>query len=143
MTKKLHLGCGKRFIPGFIHIDREPWDHLDYQRNIENLEIFENNSIDMIYICHCFGAFDDDQAMKALKEWHRVLKPGKLLRLATPDFEAISLAYLKFKNLKLVKRLVTGYYQYKGETIYNKSVYDKLTSFFTNARSQLQKSPPL
>ena len=52
---------------------------------------------------------------------------GGVVRLATPDFEAISLAYLKFKDLKFVKRLVTGYYQYKGETIYNKSVYDELT----------------
>ena len=122
MSKKLHLGCGKRFIPGFIHIDREPWDHLDYQKNIENLDIFENNSIDMIYTCHSFGYFDDGQALTTLKEWYRVLKLGWVVRLATPDFEAISLAYLKF-----VKRLVTGYYQYKGETIYNKSVYDELT----------------
>ena len=127
MLKKLHLGCGKIFIPGFIHIDQEPWDHLDYQRNIENLDIFENNSIDMIYTCHSFGYYDDDQALTALKEWYRVLKPCGLLRLATPDFEAISLAYLKFKDLKLVKRLVTGYYQSKGKTMYHKSVYDELT----------------
>lgn len=52
---------------------------------------------------------------------------GGVLRLATPDFEAISLAYLKFKDLKLVKRLVTGFYQCKGEKMYHKSVYDELT----------------
>ena len=127
MLKKLHLGCGKKFIPCFIHIDQEPWDHLDYQKNIDNLDIFENNSIDMIYTCHSFGYYDDDQALTALKEWYRVLKPGGVLRLATPDFEAISLAYLKFMDLKLIKRLVTGYYQCKGETMYHKSIYDELT----------------
>ena len=127
MTKKLHLGCGKRYFPGYIHIDREPWDHLDYQRNIENLDIFENNSIDMIYTCHSFVYYDDDQALTALKEWYRVLKPRGLLRLATPDFEAISLAYLKFKDLKLVKRLITGYYKFKSETTYHKSVFDEPT----------------
>ena len=52
---------------------------------------------------------------------------GGVLLLATPDFEAISLAYLKFKDLKFVNRLITGYYQSKGKTMYHKSVYDELT----------------
>ena len=27
--KKLHLGCGKVYIPGFIHVDLMDFDHID------------------------------------------------------------------------------------------------------------------
>ena len=124
---KLHLGCGKRHFPGFIHIDRDPWEHLDYQRDIKDLSNFEDNSVDLIYLCHCFNSFDDDDARAALKEWHRILKKGGILRIAVPDFEAISMAYLSFKDLKLVKILVTGYYKGKLGTDYHRSVYDEAT----------------
>ena len=124
---KLHLGCGKRFMSGFIHIDKDPYDHLDYQRDIKDLSIFENNSVDLIYSCHCFNYLDDDEAKIALKEWHRALKRGGILRIAVPDFAAIVEAYLKFKDLKLLKRLITGYYKSKSDVDYHRAVYDEKT----------------
>ena len=124
---KLHLGCGKRYILGFIHIDKDHYEHIDYQRDIKDLSIFKDNSVDIIYVCHCFNNFDDDEARQVVKEWHRVLKKGGILRIAIPDFEAIVKAYIKFKDLKLVKRLVTGYYKGKSGVDYHRSVYDEPT----------------
>lgn len=126
-TIKLHLGCGKRFIPGFIHIDKDHYDHVDYQRNFKDLSIFDDNSIDIIYLCHCFNYFDDEEARDALKEGHRVLKVGGVLRIAVPDFATIVKAYLKFKDLRLVKRSVTGYYKSKSGVEYHRTVYDEET----------------
>lgn len=122
---KLHIGCGKRFIPNFIHIDKDYYEHLDYQRNIVDLNIFKNNSVDIIYACHCFNYLDNDDARKALKEWHRVLKKDGILRIAVPDFAAIVKVYKRFKDLKLVKRLVTGYYKGKLGVDYHRAVYDE------------------
>lgn len=124
---KLHLGCGKRFIPGFIHIDKDQYEHIDYQHDIRDLSTFKDNSIDLIYACHCFNYFDDDEAKNALKEWYRVLKKGGILRIAVPDFEAIVKVYLKFDDLRLVKRLVTGYYKGKSGVDYHRAVYDEET----------------
>jgi predicted SAM-dependent methyltransferase len=124
---KLHLGCGKRNFPGFIHVDKDPWEHVDYQRDIKDLSVFKDNSVDLIYVCHCFNAFDDDEAKEALKEWNRVLKKGGILRIAVPDFDGIVKAYAKFKDLRLVKRLVTGYYEGKSGVDYHKAVYDEKT----------------
>jgi len=124
---KLHLGCGKRFIPGFIHIDKDRYGHVDYRRDISDLSIFKDNSVALIYVCHCFNSFDDKQAGKALREWHRVLKKGGILRIAVPDFKAIAEAYLKFRDLRLVKRLVTGYYEGKSGIDYHRAVYDEET----------------
>jgi predicted SAM-dependent methyltransferase len=46
---KLHLGCGKRYIPGFVHIDTLDFPQIDYRQDISDLKMFEDNSIDLIY----------------------------------------------------------------------------------------------
>ena len=28
---KLHLGCGKKYIDGFTHVDLQDYDHIDYR----------------------------------------------------------------------------------------------------------------
>ena len=124
---KLHLGCGKRHFPGFIHIDKDEYDHTDYVRDIKDLSNFKDNSVDLIYLCHCFNNFNDEDARKALSEWHRVLKKRGILRIAVPDFKAVVKAYLKFKDLNLLKRIITGYYESKKGVDYHRAVYDEKT----------------
>ena len=48
---KLHLGCGKKYIPGFIHIDLDDYPHIDYRHDISSLPMFANNSVDLISCC--------------------------------------------------------------------------------------------
>jgi predicted SAM-dependent methyltransferase len=123
----LNLGCGKRFLPGFVHIDRDPYDHLDHRRDIKDLSIYGDGSVDLIYACHCFNYFDSDDARAALAEWRRVLRPGGLLRVAVPDFASVAAYYARTGELKPVTRLVTGYYNGDGVVVYHKSVYDEAT----------------
>ena len=40
---KLHLGCGEKYLPGFIHIDYSNLSHLDYCGSMDNLHMFEND----------------------------------------------------------------------------------------------------
>jgi predicted SAM-dependent methyltransferase len=122
---QLHLGCGKRHFPGFVHIDRDPYEHLDYQRDIKDLAIFQDKTVDLIYACHCFNYYDDDDARVALCEWRRVLKPGGRLRLAVPDFRGLVQFYVKSGNLQPLKRLITGYYKGKDHVVYHRAVYDE------------------
>ena len=82
--KKLHLGCGKVYIPGFVHVDLMDFDHIDYKRSIDDLSIFENNSADLIYACHVLEHFKRDEIKKVLTEWFRVLKPDGVLRISIP-----------------------------------------------------------
>jgi predicted SAM-dependent methyltransferase len=124
---KLHLGCGKRHLPGFIHIDKDKYEHTDYVQDIKDLSNFEDESVDLIYLCHCFNYLSDTDAKNALKEWYRVLKKGGILRIAVPDFAAVVKAYLKFKDLKLLKRIITGYYKSKEGIDYHRAVYDEKT----------------
>lgn len=129
----LHLGCGKRYIPDFIHIDINDYHypHINYKHDISSLPMFKNNSVDLIYCCHALEYFDREESKEILKEWKRVLKPGGILRLAVPDFEVIVKVYLKY-NKNLEHRAILGplYGKMKIKTkrgekwIYHKTVYD-------------------
>tara|TARA_B110000438_G_C15482275_1_gene507818 strand:- start:66 stop:647 length:582 start_codon:yes stop_codon:yes gene_type:complete len=90
---KLHLGCGKRFLKDFIHIDIDYHDHIDYQQDIKSLKIFDDNTVDLIYSCGTFEYFDEFEAPIILKEWNRVLKPQGSIKLSVPDFDSIIKVY--------------------------------------------------
>lgn len=128
---ELYLGSGKRNIPGFIHIDLDDYPHLAYKHDIASLPMFSNNSVDLIYTSHSFEYFDRQEGEKVLKEWHRVLKPGGTLRMAVPDFEAITRVYLKYKKDLGHKGILGPLYgrmeiktKGKNKTIYHKTAYD-------------------
>lgn len=106
--KKLHVGCGRVYIPGFIHIDLMDFDHIDYKMPADDLSIFENNSTDLIYACHILEHFKRTEIKNVLREWFRVLKPGGVLRISVPGFEEIIAIYQKYGDLKLVLGPLVG-----------------------------------
>ena len=122
---KLHLGCGKRYIPGFIHVDLANFKHINYKRNVKNLSCFKSNSVDLIYACQVLEYFDVDEIHVVLKEWRRVLKKNGTLRLSVPNFEKINLLYQN-KKLKLEKIIGTiyGKWPINKKHIYHKIIFD-------------------
>ncbi|MCR4320541.1 MAG: methyltransferase domain-containing protein, partial [Candidatus Brocadiaceae bacterium] len=89
----LHLGCGRINHPKFINIDVIPAKHIHYVRRIDNLSIFKDYSVDLIYASHCLEHFPFSAVPIILKEWYRVLKPKGILRLSVPDFELLLKIY--------------------------------------------------
>lgn len=121
---KLHLGCGKRYMPGFVHIDMNHLPHIDYVCNVKDLSFLKDNSIEYIYASHVLSYFNKLDSIEALHEWHRVLKPSGLLRLAVPNFEALAIAYLEKKmTMKFISGVLYGYMDVAGG-INHKSCYD-------------------
>jgi predicted SAM-dependent methyltransferase len=84
---KLHLGCGKRYLPGYIHIDINNLPHIEYCTEIHKLSMFEDNSVSEIYNCGVIGYYDREEVNVLLKEWRRVLKKDGILRISVVDFE--------------------------------------------------------
>jgi len=106
---KLHLGCGNKFIPGFIHVDVVKFEHVDIITNIDNLFMVEDDSVDLIYACHVLEHFNRLKIKNVLLEWRRVLKPGGILRLAVPDFEKCGKLYTEGKvTLNEIHGLIMG-----------------------------------
>ena len=52
---KLHLGCGKRNFPGWVHVDLVDLPHIDYQNSVDDLSMFDDQSCDVIYSSHTLG----------------------------------------------------------------------------------------
>lgn len=109
--KRLHIGCGNRYIPGFIHVDVRKLPHVDYVTSADKLDMFEDNSVDLIYNCHILEHFKRYQI-------ENVLKVGGILRVAVPDFEKLVEVYLKTKDLKLILGLLVGRQDYPENTHY-------------------------
>ena len=99
---KLHLGCGKRFIPGYVHIDAVDYPHIDHITTIDNLSFIGDNSVDVIYNCHVLEHFKRRDVSRVLKEWRRVLKPDGILRVSVPNFATICQIYQRTDNIDLV-----------------------------------------
>lgn len=96
---KLHLGCGRKYIEGFTHIDIVDYPHIDLVTTIDDLCDFTDNTVTLIYACHVLEHFKRKKYKTALSEWYRVLKPEGILRISVPGFEELIKIYQKRKNL--------------------------------------------
>lgn len=105
---KLHLGCGPKYLPGYIHIDIQKYPHIDKVLDISDLKDIEDDSIDEIYSCHVLEHFPRHKVVSVLREWRRVLKVGGILRIAVPDFEACNTLYNRTGKIASIYGLICG-----------------------------------
>ena len=94
----LHLGCGTKYLPGFVNIDGNLSGKIDLWLDVRNGLPFPPNSVDSIYSAHMFEHFYSDELTHLLQECVRVLKPGGGIRLIVPNLESAIRAYSEGKN---------------------------------------------
>ena len=125
---KLHLGCGSKYIPGFIHVDLGDYDHIDHCADMRDLSMFEAESVSLIYVCHALEYFDRLEVNSVLLEWNRVLKKGGVLRISVPDFASVVAIYQKYGDLDHQGILGPMYGRWQNsnsnDNLYHKTVYD-------------------
>jgi predicted SAM-dependent methyltransferase len=122
---KLHLGCGSRYIPGFIHVDAQPAPHVDIVGPVERLPM-DDASVSLIYASHILEHFGRYAYKEVLAEWFRVLRPGGVLRLAVPDFAACAAIYYEMglaDGLSGLVGLIVG--GQRNEHDYHKMIFDE------------------
>ena len=108
---KLHIGCGKKYLSGYKHIDVIDYDHIDFVSDARELNVIANESVSEIYACHILEHVARNDVLGVLKEWGRVLQSGATLRIAVPDFEAVVGEYIENRNLMSFQGLL-----YRGQT---------------------------
>jgi len=121
---KLHLGCGKRdFGPDWVHIDgTHEYPHIKYH---DIIHLPYNNNVDLIYASHVLEYFDREEAKFVLRQWYAALKPGGILRLAVPHWEALIKLYSDKKySLPDLLGPLYGRMLMDDKMIYHKTVYD-------------------
>lgn len=90
---RLHLGCGERYLRGYVNIDFPPGEHTlqtaspaDVHADITRLA-YPAGSVDEIRLHHVFEHFDRPTALRLLIDWYEWLKEGGALIVETPDLE--------------------------------------------------------
>lgn len=105
--KRLHIGCGKNYLPGWTNLDLFSSVQADIYADITALP-FDRGSFDLIYASHVLEHVQRHMVLSTLTHWRDLLKTGGRLRLAVPDFAAVMARYSKTGNLDEVIGLLYG-----------------------------------
>ena len=83
---KLNLGSGGKPLEGYINVDRNP--RAPGVNKVWDLDVlpwpFEDGSADEVVMDQCLEHLSDHNA--AMREVHRVLKPGGSAKISVPHF---------------------------------------------------------
>jgi SAM-dependent methyltransferase len=82
---RLNWGCGSWTPPGWINSDIKDGPGIDLSCDIRQGLPLAEESMEYIVSVHALPEMPFNDIVPALKELHRVLKPGGVLRLALPD----------------------------------------------------------
>jgi SAM-dependent methyltransferase len=84
-VKKLHIGCGKNVLPGWLNMDALPLLpdvlYLDATRRFS----FKDAAFDYIFSEHMIEHISYQHGLNMLAECRRVLQPSGKIRISTPD----------------------------------------------------------
>lgn len=123
---RINMMAGKRnWGPSWVHIDGGNFHHINSHNTRMNVR--PESSVDLIYCSHGIAYFSEDELINHLSWWKRVLKPGGILRLATPDFNVLSKLYQVGVELERIKGPLYGEMEMNGVNIYHKACYDEQT----------------
>ncbi|MCL4338844.1 hypothetical protein M1271_04085 [Patescibacteria group bacterium] len=117
-VRKLHLGCGEIYLPGYINIDFPQSKHtvqenakVDLYADINKLK-YKPNSIGEIRLHHVFEHFERPVACALLVSWRSWLTVGGRLRIEVPDFDRTALnvinPFTSFRTKTVALRHIFG-----------------------------------
>lgn len=92
LASKLHLGCGQVHLAGWLNVDNES-EVAELLVDVNDGLPFPNASFAFVYSEHFIEHFTAEQGVSLLMETRRVLQPGGVMRIATPDLRFIAWRY--------------------------------------------------
>jgi predicted SAM-dependent methyltransferase len=107
MTDKLHIGCGKVYIPDFVNVDIFSSVYADVYADMTALP-FDRETFSLVYASHVLEHAHRHMVLATLSHWRDLLKPGGVLRIAVPDFGAVVQHYHEGGKLSDLMGLLYG-----------------------------------
>lgn len=113
---KLNLGCGGRYVPGWVNVDyaigariaRTPvvgrlvsgtglfgvkWDARICLHDLRRRLPWNDGDASVAYASHTLEHLSRSDGVRLLEECHRVLRPGGIVRILVPDLDAVVRSY--------------------------------------------------
>jgi predicted SAM-dependent methyltransferase len=91
--RKLHVGCGRNIMPGWINADVSP--RADLIIFLQRRLPFKSGYLDRIYSEHVLEHVPYRSAVYFLSEARRTLRTGGVIRIAMPDLDDLIDGYQK------------------------------------------------
>jgi hypothetical protein len=88
---KLHLGCGQRYLSGYVNIDFPLTEHSVQNQTVADLHAdilavsYPAGTIEEVRLHHVFEHFTRPVACALLSAWHIWLKPRGRVHIEVPD----------------------------------------------------------
>ena len=145
MTKLVNLGCGT------IYINKSHWINLDFnsesksviKANLIKKIPLKNNSVDFVYSSHFIEHLENEDLNDLLNEIFRVLKPGGIFRVSTPNFEYLVKEYICLKKEKEMNDEIKNKIKYLKlliiDQIFRTKSGGNLKPFYLNLSENLNK----
>lgn len=118
MALVLNLGCGSQIGDGWVNVDyalgarltklplfgalnrrlkifKFDWDDRIYLHDLTKAFPWASGSVDAVYSSHTLEHLSREDGRRFLRECHRVLKPGGLIRIIVPDLRQAVTEYLE------------------------------------------------
>ena len=125
--KKLHIGCGKNVLLGWLNMDALPLLpdvlYLDATRRFA----FEEGAFDYVFSEHMIEHIPYHHGLKMLGECRRVLKPSGKIRISTPNLDFL-VALQRSDRCELAAR----YIRWSSRTFINGAVPEDNPVFVIN-----------
>jgi len=93
-TELLNLGCGVRRHPAWTNADLVPDGSDVHAVDVRRPLPFASGAFAAVYASHLVEHLAPAEALALVRECHRVLRPGGVLRVVVPDLEGVVRAYL-------------------------------------------------
>ena len=90
----INLGSGHWKIDGWVNVDIDPGSRPDICADLAAGLPFRDQCADLMHTEDFIDQLALQQAGRFLRECHRVLKPGGVIRVLTPDVEELAHMYL-------------------------------------------------
>ena len=113
---KLHVGCGRNKLTGWVNIDAVEACEPDLVHDITKPLPYADQSVDEILAEDLLEHFDKYMRFVVFGEWARVLKVGGRLTVQVPNFKKILFRYFKFGYNNFVDFIF-------GENMWRSEVY--------------------
>lgn len=99
-NKALNLACGSTFIesPMWVNVDWSPSGSSVVAINLVKQLPFADNSFDLVYTSHFIEHLFEDDLNFFLMECFRILTPGGIIRIVTPDWDEMVIEYVSQIN---------------------------------------------
>jgi predicted SAM-dependent methyltransferase len=131
---KIHLACGVKYKDGWHNVDINNGVKADEYADIMWVDFWgkiPDNSVDFFYNEHFIEHENAPRGKWFLKQCYKKLKPGGVLRIATPDLREVAENYLSgnWKNEKWLTEVPQGEYIKTGAEYLNIGMRDWMHQF--------------